>query len=719
MLTTTHKIIKTVASYDKSEYVNYIQKAVDIASEAHKNQKRASGEPYFSHPLAVAEILVKMKLDALTVIVALLHDTVEDTNLTLEKIAEEFNDEVAELVNGVTKINFIETKSESVVQAENFKKLIIAISKDIRILLVKLADRLHNMRTLHHISNQNKRIRIATETIEIFAPLAERIGMHNLKNELQDLSFKTLYPEVRESILTRIALLKSNENNKLPQKIIATLKQLFKTHGVEATIVDREKTPYSIWEKMKRKKINFEQLSDIMAFRIVVKDMLECYKALGVIHNHYHTIPRSFKDYISTPKQNGYQSLHTIIMGPEQQKIEVQIRTAKIHKAAELGIAAHWSYKQKYVLNERYHNWLNELISILESSTDPHELLSNAKLEMYYDQVFCFTPKGKVIALPSGACTIDFAYAIHSDVGNACVGAKINRKISPLKTKLQNGDQVEIITDKNHAPLPSWEKFVITAKAQSSIKKSIRERKKQEYINLGRVIISHNLNHNKLNYEPSLLANSVKFFHKENVEDLLQSIGEGQIPASSVIKYILQNKKIEIPIQEDSTPLINTTKRKVKLYDQDSTIPIKGLAPDITVHFASCCHPIPGDPIVGIHQTGKGVLVHISDCEILQNYSSSPEKWLEISWDKNNKAKIYSATINAIVLNKPGSLATLAIEVAKHDANISNFKINSRATDFFEITVDLEVKGLNHLAHIITALHTKSCIHSVHRYVKQ
>lgn len=706
-------LIEHINSYDKSDYTKQIQKAITFSEAAHKNQKRASGEPYFTHPLAVAKIVADMKLDALTVIVALLHDTVEDTDVTLKKISEEFGEEVSNLVNGVTKINFIEKKSESVVQAENLRKLIIAISKDIRILLVKLADRLHNMRTLDYIESQKKRERIATETLEIFAPLAERIGLHNIKNELQDLAFKTLYPEIRDSIITRIKLLKSNENHKLPKKIIATLIQLFKTHGIDAKIVNREKTPYSIWMKMKRKKITFEQLSDIMAFRIIVKDILECYKSLGVIHNHYHTIPRSFKDYISTPKQNGYKSLHTLIMGPEQQQIEVQIRTEKIHKSAEWGITAHWSYKQKIILDEKYHTWIKELLKIVESSNDSAELLNNAKLEMYYDQVFCFTPKGRVIALPLGSSAIDFAYAIHSDVGNTCVGVKINRKIFPLRTKLKNGDQVEIITDKNHTPLPSWEKFAITAKALSHIKKTIRDKKKQEYTNLGRVMLSHILSHHKIPFSKDILANAVEFFHKDNLDNLLQSIGEGHISTSSVLKCIDGDLKQVEKFKKDPLYFQNN-----KVLTDKAKIPIKGLSPDISVHFANCCHPIPGDPIVGIHQTGIGVLVHVSDCETLQNYSSYPEKWLEISWDKSDKNNIYSATINAVMLNKPGSLATISIAISEYDANISNFKVISRAQDFFDIAIDVEVKGLTHLTSIMEALQKKSCIHSVHRYIK-
>lgn len=725
-------LIEKVSSYDKSQYSNFLQKAAEFSQKAHKGQKRASGEEYFTHPLAVAHILADMKLDSLSVIVALLHDTVEDTCVTLDTISKEFPPEVADLVNGITKINFIEEKSDAVVQAENLRKLIIAISKDIRILLVKLADRLHNMRTLDHIKSEEKRKRIATETLEIFAPLAERIGLQNIKNELQDLAFKTLHPDIHTSICARIKLLKSGENHKLPKKIIDILRQLFKTHGIDARITSREKTPYSIWSKMKRKKINFEQLSDIMAFRIIVKDILDCYKVLGIIHNHYLTIPRSFKDYISTPKQNGYQSIHTLIMGPEQEKIEVQIRTEKIHKTAEWGVTAHWVYAQeresndyyaKQVPNHNYYAWIKELLSILEQSSDPTELLNNAKLEVYHDQVFCFTPKGRVIALPAGATALDFAYAVHSDVGNACVGAKVNRKIAPLRTQLYNGDQVEIVTDSNHSPLPSWENFVITAKAKSSIKRAIRNKKRKEYVNLGRIIISHAFSQKQIHYSDNILAPAARFFHKANIEDLLQSIGEGNISSASIVKCILGTiKKTGRPEVDKILQKLEHTGIKILNAEQQQKsrrMPIKGIDENIPLQFASCCHPIPGDPIIGIHQPGKGVVIHISDCETLQNYSASSDKWVDLSWKKNNNLHIYSTSINVVMLNKPGSLATLAIEVAKHDANISNFRITSKAADFFEICVDLDVKGLTHLASIMAALHTKPCIHSVHRYAKQ
>lgn len=705
-------LIKQVLSYDKSSYAQYLRKAILFSQKAHELQMRNSGEPFFHHPLEVAKILADMKLDSLSIIVALLHDTVEDTNITLQKISSQFSDKVAELVDGVTKIGKISRKSQEVVQAENLRKFIIAMSKDIRVLIVKLADRLHNMRTLEHISSIDKRNKISLETLEIYAPLAERIGMQKIKNELQDLAFSNLYSDVRSSIKTRMNLLKENDQS-LIDKIIFELSTLMEKHSLKCKIVGREKSPYSIWSKMKRKSINFEQLSDVIAFRIVVSNIDNCYRVLGLIHTHYHSIPGSFKDFISTPKKNGYKSLHTIVIGPELYKIEVQIRTQDMNKISEIGVAAHWCYKQgAEELEKNKYNWIAELLQILETSSDSSELLENTKLEMYYDQVFCFTPKGQVIALPKGACVIDFAYAVHSDIGDSCVGAKVNSRPIPLKTMLENGDQVEIITNKNHKPPATWEKFVTTGKALSAIRKQLRKGMLNEYINLGRVIVSQILEQHKMKFSEDTLRDTVDFFHKPNVDSLLAAVGEGHVSQDQIIKRLIPEKHQSVINRKFS--LFKPNKKN----KTGSKISIKGLIPGLAVHFAPCCNPIPGDSIVGIQQTGKGITVHVLDCEILQNYSSTPEKWLDITWDKNPEKDIYKAIINAVVLNKPGSLAMLAVEVAKLDANVTNFKIMSRSKDFFEILVDLEVKGLNHLTNIITILRTKSCIQSACRYIR-
>ncbi|MCC7260170.1 MAG: bifunctional (p)ppGpp synthetase/guanosine-3',5'-bis(diphosphate) 3'-pyrophosphohydrolase, partial [Alphaproteobacteria bacterium] len=456
-------LITKIRGYNPDVDEALISKACVFGSKAHGEQKRASGEPYFLHPLAVSDILASFRLDNASILTGLLHDTVEDTDVTLDDLKREFGEEVSTLVDGVTKLTQLEEKSETVKQAENFRKLVVAMSEDIRVLMVKLADRLHNMRTIGHIKSPEKRQRIARETMEIYATLAERIGMRKLKEELQDLSFAELYPEARDSVLNRLRFLRE-EGQDLVNRTVTQIEALLKEHGVEAVVSGREKKPYSIWRKMEDKDISFEQLADIMAFRIIVPDEMACYHALGVIHATYHMIPNHFKDYISTPKPNGYRSLHTAVMGPERQRIEIQIRTREMHSIAEYGVAAHWSYKQsvEYGKNEgaRF-RWIRELLDILEYSSEPEEFLEDTRMEMYHDQVFCFTPKGDLIGLPRGATPVDFAFAVHSAVGRTCVGAKVNGRIVPLKTRLENGDQVDIIRSKTQTPSPSWERFVV------------------------------------------------------------------------------------------------------------------------------------------------------------------------------------------------------------------------------------------------------------------
>ena len=711
--------LSKVKLYDTSSYVQHLERAIQFTKNAHKGQHRASGEEYFHHPLEVANILASMKLDSLTLIVALLHDTVEDTPIILKTIEEEFGAKVAELVDGITKLNLLDTKSDAVVQAENFRKLIVATSKDIRVLLVKLADRLHNMRTLSFLSCPKKQNRIALETLEVFAPLAERIGVQTIKNELQDLSFSYIYPDIRQSMIKRLEMLRK-DGATLTSGIIQELDDLLTLHGIKAKISGREKSSYSIWMKMKKKNIDFEQLTDVVAFRIIVTDLLDCYKALGLIHQKYHAVPGEIEDYISTPKQNGYQSLHTIIMGPFDHKIEVQIRSAEMHKIAELGIAAHWFYKQGSGALEAKENtvsygWVKELLDTLESSSDATEVLENSKLDIYDDQVFCFTPRGQVIALPKDACPIDFAYAIHSDMGNHCVGARVNKRIVPLKTKLKNGDQVEIVIDKSHKPLPSWEKFAVTQKALTEIRRIIRQEKHAEYVNLGKMILSQALKAEGVQYAEDTLASSVKFFNKDSLDALLATIGEGQIFATEVLEQIKSQKvkKTRISLRNDSR--VRPTHRA----QTEKKISIKGAIPGVAVHFAQCCHPIPGDRIVGIHQTLKGIMVHISDCETLHNYSSTPERWLDVAWDKNPTKPMFTAAINVTILNQVGGFAEITSEVAAHKINIKNLRITTRTTDFFEIMLDLDVKGLYELSNLIAALRTKPLIHLVQRHIKQ
>ncbi len=683
-----------------------IKKAVEFAVKYHGIQQRASGVPYYSHPLEVAEIIAEMRLDTDSIVTAILHDTIEDTDLTLEEIDKDFGKDVAKLVDGVTKLTKIKFHEDNVRQAENFRKLLIALSDDIRVLLIKLADRLHNMRTINFINNPEKKKRIALETLEIYAPLAERIGMQQIKTELQDICFGILNPDIRDSIVQRFKSIESGQDKLIPQ-IIDELQKTLEDQGLKAEVSGRRKTPYSTWMKMKQKNISIEQLSDIIAFRIIVDNVENCYRALGIIHTTYKMVPDTFQDFISTPKNNGYQSLHTVVIGPLLQKVEIQIRTHKMHDIAELGVAAHWRYKQGHndSLDTKQYVWIRELLSILEQNNDPETFLQNTKLAMYYDQVFCFTPKGQLIALPKGATTVDFAYMVHSDIGNRCVGAKVNGKIVPLKTQLVNGDQVEIITSKHPTVSLSWEKFVVTGKARGEIQKVIQQQLRGQHIKLGKTIIYKALKANKIEDETKAIEAACKFFSK-TPDELFFALGEGTITREEVIK-LATPKKSRL---SSTLSLLKFTKKTSSKVEDENVIPIKGLIPGMAMHYAKCCHPLPGDKIVGIVHTGSGITIHTSDCEMLNNFASMPERILDLTWD-NNKSNIpFISRIKVLLLNEPESLAILAGEIAKNGGNITNFKILSRNSNYFELIFDIEVKSLAHIEVIINALRIKEAI---------
>ena len=708
------ELVEKVREYDPDVDEDAINRAYIFAMQAHGNQKRASGDPYFSHPVEVAYFLTSLKLDGASIITALLHDTVEDTDATLEQIGELFGEEIQGLVDGVTKLNRLEIKSESSKQAENFRKLVLAMSEDIRVLLVKLADRRHNMKTLHHISKEEKRHRIARETLEIYAPLAERIGMRQMKEDLQDMSFAELFPEARESIVKRLDFLRKQGKTEV-DTIISRLKKLLKDSGLKGVKIEgREKKPYSIWRKMEMKNVTFEQLSDIVAFRVVVKDIPGAYQALGVIHANFHTIPGRFKDYISTPKNNGYQSIHTSVIGPSQQRIEIQIRTEEMHDIAEYGLAAHWSYKQghKEHLDGKQYRWVRELLEILNQTEDPEEFLEHTKLEMYHDQVFCFTPKGDIIALPRGATPVDFAFAVHSGVGNACMGAKVNGRIVPLKTMLKNGDQVDIITSKNQSPSPAWERFVVTGKARSEIRKFVRTQQRREYINLGKAILVKTFKQDGKELTDKMLEPALDILKKNSVEEVYAEVGEGMLSRSQVYEAVFGDALPEVKNKKQFLfPLVK------KSSDTKVAIPIKGLIPGMAIHFAGCCHPIPGDEIVGIVTTGKGITIHTMDCDTLENFADSPERWIDVSWDQASREQhVYVGRVKTNLSHEPGSMATLANVISREDGNINNLKIINRNTDFFEILVDMEVRDARHLNKIIAALRAKDLVQSVERY---
>ncbi len=704
-------IIEKYKSYDIAIDEAKIKKAIEFAIKYHGTQQRESGDPYYHHPLEVAEIIAEMRLDTDSIVTAILHDTIEDTDLTLEEIEKNFGKDVAKLVDGVTKLTKIQFKAENIRQAENFRKLLIAMSDDIRVLLVKLADRLHNMRTINFITNEEKKKRIALETIEIYAPLAERIGVQQIKTELQDICFEVLNPDIRQSIIHRFESIEAGHDKFIPQ-IIDEIKKTIENQGLKADVSGRRKTAYSTWMKMKQKNVSIEQLSDIIAFRVVVDNVENCYRALGIIHSAYKMVPDNFQDFISTPKNNGYQSLHTVVIGPLRQKIEVQIRTSKMHDIAELGVAAHWRYKQGHddALDSNKYTWIRELLSILDQNNDPEAFLQNTKLAMYYDQVFCFTPKGNLIALPKGATTVDFAYMVHSDIGNACVGAKINGRIVPLKTQLVNGDQVEIITSKHQTASPSWEKFVVTGKARGEIQKVIQNQRRNQHVKLGKTIIQKALKANKIDDETKALSIACKFFNK-TLDELFFAIGEGTITREEVIKKTTpQRSRLSSTLS-----LLKFGKKAPLVSEQENAIPIKGLIPGMAMHYAKCCHPLPGDRIVGIVHTGSGVTIHTSDCEMLNNFAGMPERILDLTWDSNRSNIPFVSRIKILLLNESGSLATLAGEISKDGGNIINFKITSRNSDYFEMLFDVEVKSSKHIDEIINALRTKKVVQYVDR----
>jgi GTP pyrophosphokinase len=582
------------------------------------------------------------------------------------------------------------------------------------VLLVKLADRLHNMRTLHYIADPDKRRRIAMETMDIYAPLAERIGMQEMKNELEDLAFAELNPDARNSILKRLQFLRERGGD-LIRRIISELEKLLADHGIKAKISGREKTPYSIWNKMQHKEVGFEQLADIMAFRVIVDKVEDCYRALGVAHGAYPVVPNRFKDYLSTPKPNGYRSLHTGVFGPERQRIELQIRTAEMHDVAEHGVAAHWNYKQGAGKSGVQYRWLRELLEILEQASGPEEFLEHTKLEMFKDQVFCFTPRGDLINLPRGATPVDFAYAVHSEVGDRCVGAKINGRMMPLRSELRNGDQVEIITSKAQTPAPTWEGFVVTGKARARIRRFVRLKEREEYLKLGRAMLQRAFTEEGYELTDKALEGVLGVFVQPTADDLCAQVGAGHLAAREVVEAVFpgtRKKKADGKV----VPLKRARGKKAGAGGETGSVSIKGLIPGMAVHYAGCCHPLPGDRIVGIVTTGKGITIHTIDCETLENFTDDPERWLDVSWDVEGEApSIHVGRVHLTVLNVPGSLGELSTVIAKNEGNISNLKITNRTPQFFDMLIDIEVRDVKHLTDVIAALRANPSINSVER----
>ena len=708
-----YELVERVREYDPDIDENMLNRAYVFSMKVHGTQKRASGDAYFSHPLEVAGILTNMKMDCDTIVTALLHDTIEDTIATHEQIEELFGSDVAKMVDGVTKLSELTYSSESAKQADNFRKFLLAMSHDIRVLLVKLADRLHNMRTLEHIKKSEKRLRIARETLDIYAPLAERIGMQEIKEELEALAFPHVYPEAYESITKRMGTIHANTDS-ITVLVVAELERLLAEAGIEAEVFGREKKLYSIWRKMTYRHVNLDDQADIIAFRIIVDDAETCYRVLGVVHSKWHAIPGLLKDYISMPKPNGYQSLHTAVIGPKKKRIEIQIRSSAMDAIAEQGVAAHWLYKQHTSDQEgEQYKWLKDLLEIMEHADSPDEFLEHTKLAMYQNQVFCFTPKGKLVNLPQGATVVDFAYAVHTDVGNSCVGGKVNGNPVQLRSRLVNGDQVEILRSKAQQPSPNWLSFVITGKAKAAVRRFISNKKKAEYQALGKTLLTRAFLLEDRELNNKALAICVKNMSLNSISEVYELVGKGELSDRKVLETIYPGIKLNIAQAASAAKFVD---RDVKRIHGTHSIPIKGLTPGLAVHMSDCCHPIMGDRIVGIVTTGKGIMVHTIDCEALDVYSDTPETWLDLSWLSNDEENsVFVSRVEVLLQHLPGALAAVLAVVAKEKGNISNIKFIERAPELFRIALDIEVRDVKHLTSIIAALRVSDSVSSVER----
>jgi GTP pyrophosphokinase len=722
-------LLARVTAYDSKADPAAIDAAYGVAAQAHAAQTRDNGQPYITHPLAVASILAGYKLDSASIITALLHDTVEDTTVTLKEVKAKFGNEVAALVDGVTKLTRLELQSDRTKQAENFRKLVLAMSKDIRVLIVKLADRLHNMRTIGGIGALHKRQRIARETMDIYAPLAERIGMETVKTELQNLSFAELEPEAFETIQTRLNFLRGQGADVI-EEVRTELTRVCTEAGVTVVeISGREKSPYSIWQKMKRRNVAFEQLSDIMAFRIIVPTRGDCYVALGGIHAAYPVIAGRFKDYISTPKTNGYQSLHTgvTLRQPRNQKIEIQIRTADMQAVAEAGVAAHWLYKQSDASagDVKQFGWVKDLLEILENSAAPDEFLENTKLELYQDQVFCFTPKGQLIQLPRGATSVDFAYAVHSQIGDTCVGARINGRLMPLRYELQNGDQVEILTARGGTPSPAWERFVVTGKARARIRRFLAQQQRDQHRDAGKSMLAKAFRAEGVDGSDKVLEPILKSFKQASIDDLYVAVATGIVGPKEVIQtaYPELREAARAPRMLPSFigGGLGARSPRSSAPKAEAGMVVTGVVAGMDVHYAGCCHPLPGDRIVGIVTTSKGVTIHAKDCVQLEGFAASPERFIDVDWDEgalarqDTKAGKFTGRISVIASNIPAALGNLTNAVAKQNGAIANLKVTHRQQDFFEALVDVEVRDLRHLNQVVAGLRATSGIAQVER----
>ena len=691
-------LIALVRNYNPRCNADLIRLAYGFGREMHKGQFRHSGEEYFTHPVAVAAILTEQRLDDATIITALLHDTLEDTRATFDELEQLFGRDIAELVEGVTKLTNLQLSSVESKQAENFRKLLMAMSKDLRVILVKLADRLHNMRTIKSMRPE-KQVQKARETMDIFAPLAGRMGMQWMREELEDLAFRVLNPEARNSIIRRFLTLQ-RETGDVVHKITADIRMELEKAGIEADVYGRAKKPYSIWRKMTEKELSFSRLSDIYGFRIITRTDPDCYRALGVIHTRWRAVPERFKDYISQPKLNGYRSIHTTVASKDGKRVEVQIRTRQMHEVAEAGVAAHWSYRDGVRSQNPFAvdptKWLTTLTERFDSE-DYDEFLEHVKLEMYSDQVFCFTPKGEVIQLPRGATPLDFAYAIHTRIGNSTVSAKVDGIRVPLWTRLKNGQSVEIITAEGQRPQVTWIDIVSTGRAKAAIRRSLREEDRGRFIRLGQELVR--VSFDQIGRKPTdkALRTAARMLGLADATELLARVGSADVTARHVVEILYPELVAE------------------QVEEVDVQRPVLGLAPDQPFRRALCCKPVPGERIVGITYRGKGVVAHAIDCPALAEFESQPERWIDLHWTPGRHPPIHAVTLRLTILNAIGVLGRICTVIGDQKANITDLHFLDRKPDYHEISVETDLRDAEHLHKVMTALEAESEVAQLER----
>ncbi|WP_298700140.1 bifunctional (p)ppGpp synthetase/guanosine-3',5'-bis(diphosphate) 3'-pyrophosphohydrolase [uncultured Brevundimonas sp.] len=703
-------------AYDPTADEDLLNRAYVYAMKMHGSQLRASGDPYFAHPIQVAGILTDYRLDTAAIVTALLHDVVEDTSATRDDIASMFGEEIAVLVEGVTKLSRLELQAEHTRQAENLRKFILAISKDVRVLLVKLADRLHNMRTLQYVKPE-KRERISRETLEVYAPLGRSIGIHSIASELEELAFTYLNPTAKTAIERRLEALKL-EHGRAIDGVSAEVQRVLVEAGMKAEVFGREKTPYSIWRKLQRKSVGFSSLSDIYGFRVIVEAEDDCYRALGVIHRAWPMVPERFKDFISTPKSNNYRSLHTTVVGPSGLRIEMQIRTEVMDRVAEDGVAAHWRYKNKsYGFDKEAMEQdggrdplqnLRHLVQVIEHGEGGEDWVEHAKLEMYLDQVFVFTPKGALITLPRGGMPLDFAYAVHTEVGDTAVGAKINGELKPLRTQLQNGDVVEIVRGPKRDIPADWRNLTVTGRARSAIRRHIRVSEREELIKLGRAALEQTLTRAEKSLAEVSLKPVLETLAAASEDDLFEAIGRGQLAPSRAAETLFPALKGRLKAGPERRRI---GEDKARLFVRGG-----GLTPGVSMHFGQCCTPVPGDRIVGILEPEIGLTVHTIDCGRLAEFADDDSVWQDLQWTPQaEQSAVGSVRIRATMQNAPGVLGQVATVIGEAGGNILNLGMTRRQQDFFDMDIDVEVEDAKHATSIIAALRANPAVDTVER----